>query len=172
AHKFLGRIWRIQENLKEKADISLLRLLHKTIKKVTEDFNGFKFNTAIASLMELTNAIYQSGADREVFSKLLIMISPVTPHFAEELWNILGNKESIFQANWPEYDVNMLVEENVIIVVQVNGKVRFKLEVPRGTADEPLKESVLADERLKPWIQDKPAKNIIIIPDKLVNIVV
>ncbi|MBM3243409.1 MAG: leucine--tRNA ligase, partial [Candidatus Omnitrophica bacterium] len=106
AHKFLGRIWRIQENLKEKADLSLLRLLHKTIKKVTEDLNGFKFNTAIASLMELTNAIYQSGADREVFSKLLIMISPVAPHFAEELWNILGNKESIFQANWPEYDVN------------------------------------------------------------------
>ena len=90
--KFLNRVWRIQDNLKEKADEQLTRSLHKAIKKVTQDFGEFKFNTAIASLMELTNAVYLSGADKEVFSKLLILLSPIVPHFSEELWQIMGNK--------------------------------------------------------------------------------
>ncbi|MBN2831614.1 MAG: leucine--tRNA ligase [Candidatus Omnitrophica bacterium] len=172
AHKFLNRVWRIQENLKEKADTALVRFMHKTIKKVSEDFSAFKFNTAIASLMELTNAIYQSGTDKEVFLKLIIMLSPIAPHFCEELWHTLGNKESIFKSPWPVYDHKMLIEETVTVVIQVNGKVRFKIEVPFGINQENVKELVLADERLKPWIQGKPAKNIVVIPNKLVNIVV
>jgi len=171
AFKFLSRVWRIQENLKEIPDVSLVRFMHKTIKKVTEDFSEFKFNTAIASLMEFTNAIYQSGADREVFLKLVLMLSPIAPHFSEELWNILGNKGSIFRAQWPMYDPKMLIEESVTIVIQVNGKVRSKIDVSADMDDGRLKELVLADEKLKPWIQDKPAKNIIIIPNKLINIV-
>ncbi|MDD5505456.1 MAG: leucine--tRNA ligase, partial [Candidatus Omnitrophica bacterium] len=126
AFKFLNRVWRIQENLKSKADDPLIRIMHKTIKKVSADFNEFKFNTAIASLMELTNAIYQAGADKEVFSRLVIMLSPIAPHFCEELWQVLGNKESIFKASWPEYDPKLLIEENVELVIQVNGKVRSK----------------------------------------------
>jgi len=171
AFKFLSRVWRIQENLKEIPDTSLVRFMHKTIKKVTEDFSEFKFNTAIASLMEFTNAIYQLGADREVFSRLVLMLSPIAPHFSEELWNILGNKGSIFRAQWPMYDPKMLIEESVTIVIQVNGKVRSKIDVSADMDDGKLKELVLADEKLKPWIQDKPAKNIIIIPNKLINIV-
>jgi len=171
AFKFLSRVWRIQENLKEIPDVSLVRFMHKTIKKVTEDFSEFKFNTAIASLMEFTNAIYQSGADREVFLKLVLMLSPIAPHFSEELWNILGNRGSIFRAQWPMYDPKMLIEESVTIVIQVNGKVRSKIDVSADMDDGRLKELVLADEKLKPWIQDKPAKNIIIIPNKLINIV-
>ncbi len=171
AFKFLSRVWRIQENLKEIPDVSLVRFMHKTIKKVTEDFSEFKFNTAIASLMEFTNAIYQLGADREVFSRLVLMLSPIAPHFSEELWNILGNKGSIFRAQWPMYDPKMLIEESVTIVIQVNGKVRSKIDVSADMDDGKLKELVLADEKLKPWIQDKPAKNIIIIPNKLINIV-
>jgi len=172
ALKFLNRVWRIHENLKDKADIQLLTVLHKTIKKVTEDFGEFKFNTAIASLMELTNAIYQLGADKEVFSNLVIMLSPITPHFAEELWEVLGNKESIFKAAWPKHDPNLLVEENVELVIQVNGKVRNKIEVPRGITEEKLKELVLKDEKLAPWLAGKPLKKFIVVPQKLVNIVV
>jgi len=172
AFKFLNRVWRIQENLKDKADDALVRITHKTIKKVGEDFNEFKFNTAIASLMEMTNAIYQMGADREVFSKLVIMLSPIAPHFAEELWQILGNKESIFKAAWPKYDPKLLIEEDVELVIQVNGKVRSKIQVPRSISEDKLKELVLKDEKLAVWLEAKQLKKFIVVPQKLVNIVV
>jgi len=130
AYKFLNRIWRIQENLKDQADPALVRSLHKTIKKVTEDIEAFKFNTAIASLMELVNEIYKRGADKDVFEKLLLLIAPIVPHFCEELWRERGYTESICRASWPAWDPAMLVESVVTIVVQVNGKVRSKIDVP------------------------------------------
>jgi len=193
AFKFLNRIWRIQDNFpannsgeqaesrpltgeawreKDKAGLSLIKVMHKTIKKVTEDIAAFKFNTAIASLMELVNAIYQSGADKEVFSKLIILLSPIAPHFCEELWKRLGNKESICKTGWPKYDPSMLVEETITIVIQVNGKLRSKIDVPADISEDKLKNLVLADEKVKPWIQNKPIKSLIIVPKKLVNIVV
>ena len=181
AFKFLSRVWRILDKLKtedrrlktEGADLTkVIKKMHKTIKEVTEDFSTFKFNTAIASLMELTNAIYQSGADIEVFSKLIIMLSPVAPHFSEELWEILGNKESIFKAAWPKYDPKLLVEENVELVIQVNGRVRSKIEVPRDTHEDKLKELVFKDEKLIPWLEGKTPKKFIVVPQKLVNIVI
>ncbi len=171
AFKYLNRVWRIQENLKGKADQEIIKILHRTIKKVSEDFAGFKFNTALASLMELTNAIYQNGADKEVFSRLVIMLSPIAPHFSEELWQILGNKESIFKAGWPKYDPDLLVEESVTLVIQVNGKVRSKIQVGRDTPDDKLKELVLKDEKLLAWLEGKSPKKFIVVPQKLVNIV-
>jgi len=172
AYKFLNRVWRIQEDLKDKADPQVLKALHKTIKKVGADFSEFKFNTAIASLMELTNVIYQLGEDKQVFSSLVIMLSPIVPHFAEELWRILGNKESIFKNSWPKYDLQLLVEENVELVIQVNGKLRSKIEVPRGISEDKLKELVFRDEKLIPWLEGKTPKKFILVPQKLVNIVV
>jgi len=172
AFKFLNRVWRIQENLKSKADDALIRIMHKAIKKVSEDFNEFKFNTAIASLMELTNAIYQMGADREVFSRLVIMLSPIVPHFCEELWQVLGNKESIFKISWPKYDPKLLIEENVELVIQVNGKVRSKIQVPRGIPEVELKELVFKDGKLSSWLEGKTPKKFIVVPQKLVNIVI
>lgn len=171
AFRFLNRVWRIQDNLKDQASEDSYRVMHKTIKKVSEDIEGFKFNTAIASLMELVNAIYQSGADRVIFSNLVMLLAPIAPHFCEELWHFLGNEESIFKAAWPQYDPKMLVEETVTVVIQVNGKVRSKIDVPADIAEDKLKESVLADERLKPWLAGKPVKNFIIVPKKLVNLV-
>ena len=171
ASKFLNRVWRIQDNLKEKADAHLNFLLNYTIKEVTQDFQAFKFNTAIARLMELTNAVYKSGADKEVFSKLIIMLSPITPHFCEELWQILGNSESIFKTSWLKYDAQLLLEKNVELVIQVNGKVRSKIEVPRDITEGELKELVLKDEKLLPWLEGKPPKKFIVVPQKLVNIV-
>ena len=172
AFKFINRVWRIHENLKTKAEDIVIKNLHKTIKKVSEDFSAFKFNTAIASLMELTNTIYQHGADKDVFSKLVIMLSPIAPHFAEELWQFLGNQESIFKASWPKYDAQLLVEENVELVIQVNGKVRSKIEVPLDISESSLKELVLKDEKLIPWLGNKPPKKFIVVPQKLVNIVI
>ncbi|MDD5155101.1 MAG: leucine--tRNA ligase [Candidatus Omnitrophica bacterium] len=172
AFRFLNRVWRIRENLAEKADMDLARTMHKTIKKVTEDIREFKFNTAIAAIMEFVNAIYQSAADREVFSRLIIMLAPVAPHFCEELWHGLGNKESVFKAAWPEYDPALLVEDQVTVVVQVNGKVRAKIEVPSDIRDEKLRELALGDEKVISWMQGKSPKNCIIVPRKLVNIVV
>jgi leucyl-tRNA synthetase len=172
AFKFLNRVWRVQENLQEKASLPAARCLHKTIQKVTQDFAEFKFNTAIAGMMELTNAIYQSGADREIYEKLLIMFSPIAPHFCEELWQLLGHKTSILQERWPQADPALLAQDTVTIIVQVNGKLRSKLEVPVGIAEAELKERAIADEKLKPWIAGKPIKNFIVVPDKLVNLVI
>ncbi len=172
AFKFLNRVWRIQDNLSEKPDPGIYRALHKTIKKVSQDFGEFKFNTAIAGLMELTNTAYQLGADRRVFSQLVLMLSPFVPHFCEELWEILGYKESIFKFGWPQYDPNLLLEENIELPIQINGKLRSKIEVPRDISEDKLKELVLADPKVASWLGGKPPKKFIFVPQKLVNIVV
>jgi len=172
AFKFLNRVWRIQDNLVVNPDQEILKHLHKAIRKVTTDFGEFKFNTAIASLMELTNAIYQLGADRKVFADLVVMLSPIVPHFAEELWEILGNKESIFKEAWPQYDPELLVEENIELPIQINGKLRSKLNVSRDISEDKLKELVLKDQKIISCLADKTPKKFIVVPQKLVNIVV
>jgi leucyl-tRNA synthetase len=171
AWRFLNRVWRLHENLIEKSDASLIRVLHKTVKKVTEDLAAFKFNTALAGLMELTNAIYQSGADRAVFSTLVRLLAPFAPHMAEELWQMLGNTESVFSAAWPSYDSALLVEDTLEIVIQVNGKVRSKLVVPAGISEDALKKLAQDDEKVKHFLPGPAVKKIIIIPGKLVSIV-
>ncbi len=172
AWKFLNRVARIQENLQPEVSPALTRIMHRTIKKVTDDFQEFKFNTAIAGMMELTNAVYQMGADRTVFEALIIMISPIAPHLAEEIWESLGHTGGLAAVSWPAYDPAMLVDETVTIVVQVNGKVRSKVEVGAGIVEDALRERVLADEKLLPWLGGKPVKKWIIVPGKLVNLVV
>jgi leucyl-tRNA synthetase len=121
--------------------------------------------------MELTNAIYQLGADKEIFSRLVIMLSPIVPHFSEELWQILGNKASIFKSAWPQYDPELLVEENVELVIQINGKLRSKIKVSREISEDKLKDLVLKDEKLSSWLEGKSPKKFIVVPQKLVNIV-
>ncbi|MCK9594358.1 MAG: leucine--tRNA ligase [Candidatus Omnitrophica bacterium] len=172
AFKFLNRVWRIRDNLKEKSGPGLVKAMHKAIKKVSSDMEEFKFNTAIAGLMEFVNAIYQEGSDKESFSVLVRLLCPIAPHFCEELWQGMGNSESIFRASWPEYDPKQLVEETVTMVVQVNGRVRSKLDTAVNTPPEQLKEMVLADGKLQAWICGKPIRNFIVVPNKLINIVV
>jgi len=172
AYKFLNRVWRIQDNLKDKADEAVIKAMHKTVKKVTEDMQSFKFNTAIASMMEFVNAIYQSGADKEAYKTLILLLAPIAPHFCEELWQILGSKTSIAQAQWPQFDPKMLVEDTVTMVVQVNGKVRQRIDVPVDLSEDKLKEAALADEKIKTWLEGKPVKKFIVIPNKVINIVV
>lgn len=172
AGRFLNRVWRLQENLCANADASLVRLMHKAVKKVTDDMRSFKFNTAIATLMELTNAMYKSAFDRNAFETLIRMIAPFTPHLAEELWQRLGHAESIVRAQWPVYDQRFLSEDTRLIIVQINGRVRSRLEVPADIAEEELKHLVLADEKLQSWIAGAVIKKCIVVPGKIVNIVV
>ena len=122
--------------------------------------------------MELTNAIYQlGGADKETFKALILLLSPIVPHFAEELWQILGQEGSVIRQPWPKFDPRLLIEETVTVVIQVNGKLRSKIDVPADIAEDKLKELILGDEKLAPWIQNKPIKKFIIVPQKLVNLV-
>ena len=172
AYKFLNRVWRIQDNIKDGVNSEIVRYVHRTIKKVTTDINEFKFNTAIAGLMELTNEIYRQGVDKENYEILVLMLAPIVPHFSEELWQILGHKESIFKAKWPEYDAQYLIDSVLEIPVQINGKLRSKIIVTAGTPEEKIKEKALADDKIKQWIQNQPVKKSIYIPNKLINIVI
>jgi leucyl-tRNA synthetase len=124
--------------------------------------------------MELVNEIYQNlNTDiTEAVKTVVILLSPFVPHLAEEMWLRLGNKESILQTEWLKYDERFLKEEVITIVIQVNGKLRSKVELPSDISEDKLKEIVFSDERLKPWIKDRPIKNFIIVPQKLVNIVI
>jgi leucyl-tRNA synthetase len=189
AFRFLNRIWRLLEtqnsclagrqaklktqNAKE-VSLKLNKKIHSTIKEVTDDIEGFKFNTAISGIMELVNEIYQN-LDTDIgyaLRVLTLLISPFVPHLAEEMWQRLGNKESILKAEWPKYDEKFLQEEIATVVIQVNGKVRSKVNVRIDIEEDKLKETVLCDDKVKQWIQNKPIKNFIIVPRKLVNIVI
>ena len=194
AHRFLGRVWRLIEKGKAikgdakrsltKEEEGLRRKTAKTIKKVTEDLDGgFHFNTAISAVMELVNETYDlmtksvSGtADetvlKEAIESVVMLLSPFVPHIAEEMWQMSGKKGSIFKCQWPSYDKEAIVEEVVTIAVQVNGKLRSKIEVPADIKDEELKKAVLSDPKVKNWVREGSIKDFIIIPKKLVNVVI
>ena len=180
--RFLNRVWKLLEakGKGQKAkdlekSLGLKKKIHATIKKASEDIENFKFNTAISAIMELVNEIYANpeGADRqEAIKTTVILLSVFVPHIAEEMWQRIGNKAGISSQKWPEYLPELLKETRITYVVQVNGKVRSRIEVPSEINQEDLKRSVLEDPRVKSWIEDKPIKNIIIVPQRLINIVV
>jgi leucyl-tRNA synthetase len=179
AFRFLNRVWRLLEHLKKKsapqtASPELQKKMHSAIKEVSLDLEDFKFNTAISRIMELVNVIYQNlNTDiTEATKTVVLLVSPFVPHLAEEMWQRLGYKESIARTEWPRYTEKYLKEELITMVIQVNGKLRSKIEVPADIKEDKLKELVLADEKLKPWIKDQPIKNFILVPQKLVNIVI
>ncbi|MFY9371741.1 MAG: leucine--tRNA ligase [bacterium] len=196
AWRFLNRVWRLVNNnvdlikaageAKESAseeDTGLRRQLHETIKKVTEDIERFNFNTAISAIMELVNGIYRyqdklelaeqnPALLREVLEKTVLLLAPFAPHLTEELWRILGHDGSVHQQDWPVYDPAALVREEVKIVIQVNGKLRERLQVPVGISQEELETRVLDLERIRVLTEGKEIVKIIHVPGKLVNIVV
>ncbi|MEL7566669.1 MAG: leucine--tRNA ligase [Dehalobacterium sp.] len=197
-YRFLNRVWRlIVSNLevigegKEKVDAGSLtkedrdlrRAVHQGVKKVTEDISQrFNFNTAISAIMEMVNAMYnykekaEEGGDptvlREAAEKLLLLLAPLAPHIAEELWHLMGKEDSIHKAVWPQYEEEALKQDTVNIVVQVNGKIRDRLDVSPDLDGDGLKELILADNKLAQWIGDKNIVKIITVPKKLVNIVI
>ncbi len=202
SYRFLGRLWRIiADNMtligKVKGPsgdgrvgmtdrgIRLRRKTHQTIRKVTEDIEErFHFNTAIAAVMELVNEMYAftadtqpiGGADAAVFKEAaeaaVLLLSPAVPHISEELWEILGHRPSIVREKWPTFDERLAKEDEITIVVQVNGKVRGRLLVGAQTPDDEIKQQALADEKVMGFIEGKDIQKVVVVPKKLVNIVV
>ncbi len=155
------------------------RLMHKTIRRVGEDLERFKFNTALAGLMEYTNGLNQHWEAKgvhsehwaEAISNLLTLMSPMAPHITEELWELTGHKGSVHSIAWPEWDEELAADEVITLVVQVNGRVRDKLEVAVSIAEEDAKDAALQSLRVAPHIEGKNISRVIYVPGKLVNVV-
>jgi len=173
--RFLDRVWRIQEFLTDEEGISpqLERSIHKTIKKVSEDFESLKYNMAIAAMMSLVNEFYAAGkVTKGDFKVLLILLNPVAPHITEELWSILDSSSRITDQKWPEWDESKTVEDTVEIAVQVNGKVRGKVVLSVNAAQEEAQKAVMEDEKLASIFEGKNIVTVIYVPGRILNIVV
>ncbi|MFP4637703.1 MAG: leucine--tRNA ligase [Spirochaetaceae bacterium] len=174
-HRFLVRVWRLSERtlVDEEPPKDLVRLLHKTIKKVTEDTEGLEFNTAIAQMMIYVNELFkQQVMHRSLWEPFVLLIAPYAPHIAEEMWQKLGYDESLAYHPWPSYDEELTKDEEVEIVVQVNGKIRARLNAPLDTGEEELKEQALSHERVRQYTDGKTIRKVVTVPNKLVNVVV
>jgi leucyl-tRNA synthetase len=186
--RFLNRVWSLvvdepraqsqgQPNDRQIRD--LRRATHQTLMKVTSDYDNFKFNTMIAALMSFSNTltavketpVYGSEAWDDAIETLLLMMAPAMPHISEELWARLGKPYSIHLQSWPQADPELAREDEVEIAIQVNGKVRDRINVPADADKETLEKLALASERAQKWIDDKPIRKVIVVPGRLVNII-
>ncbi|MDI1472634.1 MAG: leucine--tRNA ligase [Thermodesulfovibrio sp.] len=194
AHRFLKRVYSLiykhhswlketegELSHPEPSSLSILSLIHRTIKRVTFDIEKeYQFNTAIARLMEFVNEVYhfepKTEEERKVFKfalkNFLILLSPFAPHIAEELWHEIGEKGFILNEPWPQYDEELAREQMIELVVQINGKVRSKIMIPQGLSDEEITKIALNNEKVKQWIDEKEILKVIPVKGKLVNIVV
>ena len=174
--KFLERVFRLytEENkIKDEANINLEKIYHQTVKKVTEDYENMNFNTAISQMMIFINAVYKENVfPLEYALNFLKILNPICPHITEELWQILGNKDTITYEPWPIFDINKTIEEKYQMVVQVNGKVRGKIEIDTNTSKEEMEKLALEIDNVKKFIDGKEIVKIITIQSKIVNIVV
>lgn len=190
SYRFIGRVYRLVEELKtmenkssndfDKNDKEFLFALNHTIKKVTDDVSGrFNFNTAISSVMELVNQMYKykeldtakSNLLVDAGNKLVVMLAPFIPHVTEEMWEMLGNEDSVHEQIWPTYDEKALVKDEVEVVIQVNGKLRDKMSIPANASKEEMEELAKNNEKVKSFIEGKNIIKVIAVPKKLVNIV-
>jgi leucyl-tRNA synthetase len=174
--RFLDKVWGlvIAEGART-AEPAARRKLHQTIRKVGNDIEELRYNTAIAALMEYVNVLRARGSDAptaELLEPLIIMLSPLAPHFGEECWERLGHTTSVFDARWPAFDPAVAAEEEVELAVQVNGKVRGRLHVPSGLAEADAVKLALADEAVARHVAGKPVKKVVYVPDRLLNLVV
>ncbi len=168
--RFIEKVWRLQEKI-GKGEFSDSHI-HKTIKKVSEDIEAMRFNTAISSMMILVNEMEKAtSVSTEHYQILLILLSPFAPHVAEELWQNLGNKKSILLAEWPTFDPSKIVESTMKIVVQVNGKTRSEFEIAPTASDDEVKNMALNMDEIKKWTENKDIKKVIVVKGRLVNIV-
>jgi len=198
-YRFLHRVWRLVFTYAERLGkipkdaviggvlpdsvMAVRRKTHQTIRKVTHDLDGrFHFNTAIAAIMELVNLLLQTQQEsfteetlpvlRESLEALALMLAPFAPHIAEEMWEALGHTGGIGEVFWPVYDETIAKEETITVVVQINGKIRSRIEVPANSPDEMLRETALSDARVFEFTNGKTVRKVIVVPGKLVNIVI
>ncbi|MER3423794.1 MAG: leucine--tRNA ligase, partial [Nitrospiraceae bacterium] len=200
-YRFLNRVWRLMVDLAPALKESgasfdptqasgraqeLRRSTHRTIKKVTDDIEReFQFNTAVAALMEFVNGLYKFTAEpaqhrtpeetaalREAAHVLTLLLAPFAPHFAEELWEMMGQSPSVANQPWPQYDPALVLSERLTIPIQVNGKLRSKIEVPADWGQEQIVAHARQDLKLQEWLQGKAPRKVIYVPQKLLNFVV
>jgi leucyl-tRNA synthetase len=198
-YRFLNRVWRLAADWMDtigavssyggepdalKGDVrDLNRKVHQTIHKVTGDIEErYRFNTAISAVMELVNAMYgidpaaggqeSAGVCRFAMETVALLLSPFVPHFSEELWQALGNSGAVYKESWPVFREDALEKDELLIVVQVNGKLRSRFSVAPDAGEALIKETALSDERVKAFIGDKQIRKVIVVKNKLVNIVV
>ena len=171
--RFLERVWRLQDLIKdEPMNAERDALLHATIKKVSEDFEQMKFNTAIAQMMAYVNDIYRLGSiNKEELKTLLTLLNPVAPHLTEEMWEEAGFENRLYQTVWPTWDEKKLVKNEVEIVVQICGKIKAKLMVPADIDKAGMEKLVIDNETVKKLVEGKEIKKIVAVPGKLLNIV-
>lgn len=184
SHRFLGDVWKLAtqqfQSGSSDADRDLRRSVHQTIAKVTADMEAFHWNTAIAALMQLRNDLQAAGREGKVsapvwdeaVATLLLLLAPIAPHITEELWQRRGNTGSIHVVPWPVVDEDAAAEDVITLIVQVNGKVRDRVEVPAGMGRDDAEAAALASEKVRAWVGDGTVHKVIVVPDRLVNIVV
>ncbi len=174
--RFLDRTWQLQEKLVDDESVTMNEsdvLMHKTIKKVTEDIETFKFNTAIAALMILLNEFEKRPSiTKGQYSSFIILLNPFAPHLTEELWQLLGNEKSIMFESWPEYDLEKTKDKTIKLVLQVNGKVRDMIDAEAGLDEAAARALAESNQAIMKWLEGKEVKKVIYVRDKLVNIVV
>jgi leucyl-tRNA synthetase len=174
-NRFLNKAWDLiieNKNL-EISSTAIVSETEKLIKKVSEDIEKMKFNTCVAFFMEYINYISERKAEfgQDTIKKFLIIFAPFAPHFAEELWEIIGQKASITKEEWPEADEQRIIKSKTILVAQVNGKVRDKIEIEGGISKEEALNLCEQNPKVNQWIKDKKIKEIIFVPNKIINIV-
>jgi leucyl-tRNA synthetase len=177
-YRFLERMWRLRSRVSNSksqtnSKSQIQNLIHKTIKKVGEDIEQLKFNTAISAMMILTNEMEKEKDLRVTdYALLVTLLAPFAPHIAEEIWQQIGHEKSIFLEKWPKYDPQKIKEETFELVIQVNGKIRATVSAPIDIKEEDAKELALSQERIKSFLSGKPPRKIIFVPGRLINIVI
>jgi leucyl-tRNA synthetase len=183
--RWLKRVWNLYMEPAEGGEANpevvtaLRRKLHQTLKQVTANFEAVQFNTIVAALMELLNEVYearaQGAASAPVWSELkdvyVRMLAPIAPHLAEELWHELGHEDSIHRQSWPEVDEDAARNDEITLIVQVNGKLRDRVSVPVGLGDDDLKQRALATEGAQRFTEGLTIRKVVVVPGRLVNIV-
>lgn len=184
-YRFLNRVWVLSQEFDGSTkqftsnDVAVRRAQHKTVRKVTEDFHRLSLNTAISALMEYTNELYKLKVDgfsdevwREALQTLVQLLSPFAPHIAEEIWQQLGGENLVQQVTWPVWDDSLIASENMTIIVQVNGKLRAKLDVAKDATEDNIKDQAVNNEHILAFLDNKKPTKIIYVPGRLVNIVI
>jgi leucyl-tRNA synthetase len=178
-HNFLRKFWRLVHDEQNNFCVSdqdpskkEWKVVHQTIKKITEDIDRHSFNTVVSALMICVNELADLKCNKSaIISDITILLSPYAPHISEEIWELLGNKESITQAKWPAFNEQYLIEDNFTYPVSFNGKMRFTLELPANLDKAQIEKTVLELDQTRKYLEGKEPKRIIVVPKKIVNIV-
>ena len=176
--RFLERVWKLQYGVSvKKSSKDVEKILHKTIKKISDDIENMRFNTAISSMMIFVGEVDSllkselNVLNKNDYKKFLQLLAPFAPHIAEEIWIDLGEKKTIHQSAWPKFDTSMVVEDELKIIIQVNGKMRGEIFVLPDISEDEIKEKALGMEFVSKFVEGNPIKKVIYVKGRLINIV-